>query len=108
MTRSFFVDVRELFFTAFADLVADGAGSFARALARRLTFAAAALVERVLKIRFVDGFDVFHFDYLQKIYLVRSTTNSAICSRASATEIFSDAGRFTRADSICASARVLQ
>ena len=89
----------ELFFAAFANLVADGATGFARALARGLAFAATAVLECCLQVRFVDSFDVFHVVIPPKIYRVRSTTNSAIRSSAILTEIFSDDERFIRAAS---------
>ena len=44
-----------------ANLIADGAAGLAGTLARGLTFAATALLERGLKIRLVNGLDVFHF-----------------------------------------------
>ena len=58
-TGSFNFVVQKLFL-AFTNLVADGATGFARALARGLAFAATAAFARGLKIRFVDGLDVFH------------------------------------------------
>ena len=90
----------ELFLLAFANLVADGAAGFARALARSLAFAAAAALECRLQVRFVDSLDVFHVAIPPKIYRVRATTNSAICSSASPTEVFRFDGRLTRAASM--------
>ena len=152
LTRSFNFAEQNLFFLTFANLIADGTTGFARRLARRLTFAATALLNRGLKIRLVDCLDVFHVISSQKIlsravnyevrdllkrkaygsfqrqrqidsrrfdmsfrsrpavvnrvrgmnnfYRVRSTTKSAICSRAKLTEVFSVNGRLIRADSI--------
>ena len=56
-----------LLFLTYADLVADGAGSFARALTGSLTFTAAAFFKRGLQIRFVDSLDVFHDESLLEI-----------------------------------------
>ena len=67
MTESFNFAEMKLFFLTFADLIADGAAGFAGTLARRLTFAATALLNRRLKIRLVDCLDVFHVISSQKI-----------------------------------------
>ena len=44
----------------FADLIADGATGFASGLTGGLAFAATALCQRGLKVRFVDCLNVFH------------------------------------------------
>lgn len=53
----------------FANLVANGAGSFASGLAGSRALAAATGTQSFVQHCFINSFDVFtHNDYLQKIY----------------------------------------
>ena len=69
MCRGFFVADWKLFLLTFANLVADGAAGLAGTLARGLTFAATALLERGLKVRLVNGLDVFHVISSFKVFI---------------------------------------
>jgi len=52
--------MKRLFLLTFANLIADGATSFASGLAGGLALAAAAFLQRVLQSGLVNGFNVFH------------------------------------------------